>query len=192
MSTDTPECVRCRAFETEVLLLRGEIAGLRQALMAVGARPVNSESALEIDGMYEAERLAITRPCASRDPDLYNVSLTYRNQLSVQCMIPIADPTEFLRFFEDLAAHTSGWEGAKKVATVEDQFTITCSYEGKRYRPQVTMDVFCALDIPSFDPYWTVQLRLDVDPDILKQIAERAKIFFVAKPSGANEGSRPS
>jgi hypothetical protein len=115
--------------------------------------------------MHEAERLALAGPFGEAPDAYYRVALTYRDQVSVCCLIPIDDPAAFLRFFEDLARHKSGWQGEKRVASLEGQFAITCIYEGKMYRPEVSMNVQCASFIPSFDPYWVVQLHLDVDPD---------------------------
>jgi len=140
---------------------------------------VDGASVLEIVGMHEAERLAFAGPVFVDGPDVYyRVSLTYRDHLSLRCVIPIDDPAALLRFFEDLAQHKKGWQGERKVDSREGQFVITCTYEGKMYRPEVSMYVFCALDIPSFDPYWSVQLHLDVDPDSLEDLAARAKVVF--------------
>ena len=103
-------------------------------------------------------------------------------------MIAIADPSAFLKFFEDLAQHKKGWQGEKTVASPEGQFTITCTYDGKMFRPEVSMNVACALDYPSFDPYWSVRMRLDVDPDSLDDIAARARAVFAnaaAEPGAA-------
>jgi hypothetical protein len=128
--------------------------------------------------MHQPERLALAGPLGD-GPDLfYRVSIAYCDQLSARCEVMIADPVEFLRFFEDLAQHKKGWEGEKKVASLEAQLAITCRYEGKGYRPEISMDVYCALDYPSFDPYWAVQLHLDVDPESLEGLAGQARAVF--------------
>ncbi len=177
MKTELTECMRCKVYQAEVLLLRGEVSGLRQTVLALTLPPGNDAPVLDILGMHEAQRLAIAAPVPP-DHDFYRVSLTYRNHLSAQCMLPIEDPSQFRDFFDDLARHKLGWEGEKKVTAREGQFALTCVYEGKMHRPEVSMDVFCALDIPSFDPYWTVQLHLDVDPASLENLAAQARAVF--------------
>jgi hypothetical protein len=108
--------------------------------------------------------------------------------------IPIDDPSALLKFFEDLAQQKTGWQGEKKVASREGQFAITCTYDGKQFRPQVSMDVYFALEIPSFDPYWSVQLHLDVDPDSLEGVAAQARVVFAsatAEPSDTADRKPP-
>jgi hypothetical protein len=175
----------------EVALLRSQIARLRDSVLALTKPRAEGKSVLEIVSLHEPERLAIARPIGAGDDAYYQVSLTYRDQLSARCMIPIVDPTAFLNFFDDLAQHKTGWHGDKKVASVEGQFAITCSYEGHLYRPEVSMNVDCALDYPSFDPYWSVRMRLDVDPDSLDDIAARARAVFAnaAPEPGAASGA---
>jgi hypothetical protein len=118
----------------------------------------------------------------------YRVSVSYRDQLSARCEVSI-DPAVLLRFFEDLAQHKNGWEGEKKATSLEGQLAITCTYEGKRLRPEISMDVFCALDYPSFDPDWTVQLHLDVDPESLGDVAAQARAVFA--DDAAEAGAAP-
>ena len=188
MSAEMPECPRCSLYKGEVALLRAEIAGLRDSVLALTRPPVDGAPVLEVVGMHEAERLALAGPFGAAPEVYYRVSLTYRDQLSARCMIPIADPSAFLKFFEALAQHKKGWQGEKQVASLEGQFAITCTYEGKRFRPEVSMNVACALDYPSFDPYWSVQLHLDVDPDSLEDVASRARAVFAnaaAEPGAA-------
>jgi Family of unknown function (DUF6228) len=189
MNAGPPECVRCRAYKSEVVLLRAEIASLRQSALALTTQPVDAVSVLKIIGMHEPERLEIAGPLRP-DLDFYRVSLTYRDQLSARCVIPIADAAAFLRFFEDLAEHKKGWVGEKKVASLEGQFAITCTYEGKSYRPEVSMDVYCALDYPSFDPNWTVQLHMDVDPDSLEDVAVQARAAFASTAAEQSDADR--
>jgi hypothetical protein len=188
MNAELSECPRCSLYEGEVALLRAEIAGLRASVLALTRPPVDDACVLEVVGMHEAERLALAGPFGASPDVYYRVSLTYRDQLSVRCIIPIADPAAFLRFFEELAQHKKGWQGEKKVASLEGQFAITCTYEGKMSRPEVSMNVACALDYPSFDPYWSVQLHLDVDPDSLQDVVARARAVFAnaaAEPGAA-------
>jgi hypothetical protein len=135
---------------------------------------------MEIIAMDEAERLALAGPFGTAPDVYYLVALTYRDLLSARCTIVDADPAAFLRFFQDLAQHKKGWEGEKKVASRDGQLAITCIYEGKMYRPEVSMNVYCALGDPSFDPYWTVQLHLDVDPESLEDVAAQASTVFAS------------
>jgi len=50
------------------------------------------------------------------------------------------------------------------------------------------MDVYCAMDLPSFDPFWAVQLHLDVDPESLENLGARARALFanVAVPGATS------
>jgi hypothetical protein len=178
MSAEMSKCPRCSLYKGEVALLRAEITGLRDSVLALTRPPVDGASVLEVVGMHEPERLALAGPFGAAPDVYYRVSLTYRDQLSARCIVPIAEPTAFLKFFEDLAQHKKAWQGEKRVASLEGQFAIACTYEGKLVRPEVSMNVACALDYPSFDPYWSVQLHLDVDPDSLEDVAARARAVF--------------
>jgi hypothetical protein len=188
MSAGESECPRCRLYQVEVALLRAENAGLRDSVLALTRHPTEGAAVLEIVGMHEPQRLALAGPFADGRDLFYRVSISHRDQLSARCVIPIADPAVFWRFFQDLAQHKKGWEGEKTVASVEGQLAITCTYEGKTYRPEISMNVYCALDYPSFDPYWTVQLHLDVDPESLEGVAAQARTVFAnaaAEPGAA-------
>jgi hypothetical protein len=131
--------------------------------------------------MHQPERLAFAGPFVDGPDQFYRVSLVYRNQLTATCDIASIDPARFVLFFEDLAQQKGGWEGEKRAASPEGQLTLTCTYE-KMYRPEVWMDVYCTLDFPSFDPYWVVRLRLELDPQALDDLAVRARQFFT-KPA---------
>jgi hypothetical protein len=180
MSTESPECGRCSLYKGEVALLGAEIAGLRQAVVNLTSPAVEGTAVLRISGMHEPEAVVLERPVA-QGPDHYSrIWLTYREQLSVRSVIRVDDPSAFTRYFEDLALHQAGWEGEKRLAVGEGQFTITCTYDGQLYRPEVSMEVECALDDPSFDPYWTVRLRLELDPQSLGELARQAKTVFAA------------
>jgi hypothetical protein len=193
MSAEGPKCPRCRLYRGEVALLRAEIAGLRNSVLVLTRHPTASAPVLEIVGMHQPQRLELARPFVDGRDWFCRVSLTYPNQLSARCEVPMDDPAQFLRFFEDLAQHKNGWEGEKKVASREGQFTITCRYEGKLYRPEVSMDVSCSLDYPTFDPYWAVHLHLDVDPDSLDDLSAQARVVFTnttAEPGAAIDPAR--
>jgi hypothetical protein len=178
MSATDPECVRCRVLQTEVVLLRAEIDGLRATVLDLTRHSTENGVVLEILGVDQPQRFSLAR--SERDgPEFYRVSLTYRNDLSASCLIADVDPARFLAFFEDLAQHKQGWKGEKKVSSLEGQLAITCTYDGHLYRPEVWMCVYCALDSPAVDPYWTVELRLEVDPETLEDLAVRARRFFI-------------
>jgi hypothetical protein len=175
-----------------VALLRAEIAGLRDSVLALTKHPAVGVPVLEIVGMHQPERLALAGPVGHGPDQLYGVSITYRDQLSARCEVAITDPGEFLRFFEELARRKSGWQGEKKVASREAQLVITCRYDGQRYQPEVSMDVYCALDYPSFDPYFAVQLHLDVDPESLEGLAAQARaVFAEARAEPGTAADRP-
>jgi hypothetical protein len=62
MSTEQPECPRCRLYQGEVALLRAEMAGLRDSVLARTKHPPESAAALEIIGTHQPERLALAGP----------------------------------------------------------------------------------------------------------------------------------
>jgi hypothetical protein len=174
-------------------MLRAEIAGLRNSVLALTRHPAEGAPVLEIVGMRQPERLTLAGPLMDGPDRFYRVSITYADQLSARCAVAIADPAEFLRFFEDLARRKDGWEGENQVASLEGQLAITCRYEGKRQPPEISVDVSCAVDYPSFDPYWAVQLRMEVDPASLGDLASQARAVFGntrAEPGPAVEGGR--
>jgi hypothetical protein len=147
-------------------------------VLALTKHPAEGAPVLEIVGMRQPERLALAGPFMDGADRFYRVSITYRDQLSARCEVVIADPAEFLQFFEDLARRNKGWEGEKRVASPEAQLAITCRYEGESDPPEISVDVSCALDYPSFDPYWAVQLHLNVDPESLEDLAGQARAVF--------------
>lgn len=178
MSPSDAECVRCQAYETEVILLRQEVAGLRNSVLNLSRPAPVGPSSLEITDRNEPGRLVLSGPVVSGTDLFYRVTLTFRDQLSTQCQVPIDDPQDFLRFFDELAQHKHGWEGEKRISSHEGQLAITCRFEGKMFRPEISIDVFCALDSPSFDPFWSARLHLDVDPESLDVIAAQARALF--------------
>ena len=159
-------------------MLHAEISGLRDSVLALTRHSTNDSTVLEIIGLHDAQRLEFAGPIGNVPDRYYQISLTHRDQLSARSMIPVSDPSIFLRFFDDLAQHDQGWQGEKKVSSDDGVLAITCTYEGKKFRPEVSMDVYCAIDAPSFDPYWAVQLHLDIQPESLNDLAARARIFF--------------
>jgi hypothetical protein len=133
---------------------------------------------LEIISMHEAEQLAIAGPFKDERGVYYRVSIKHRDQLSAYCEIGVPDPAVFFEFFDNLARHKGGWDGERNVASPEGQFVIRCKYEGRKYRPEVSMEVYFALCDPTFDPLWTVQFHLDIDPESLEGIAAQARVVF--------------
>jgi hypothetical protein len=129
----------------------------------------------EIPGTNVPAHLGLEGPFSDGHDRYYLVSLLYRN-LSGSWPIGGLDPARFLGFFEDLADHRNGWEGEKRVASLDDQFSIRCEYQGNRCRPEVWMYVRLATDFA--DPYWTVELRLELAPESLEALAARARSFF--------------
>lgn len=69
MNTEMPDCWRCSLYKGEVALLSGEIAGLRNSVLSLTSRPAAGAAVLEIVGIDEAERLAVTGPFAAA-PDV--------------------------------------------------------------------------------------------------------------------------
>jgi hypothetical protein len=168
-----PACVRCQVLETESVLLRAEVAGLKRAVLDL-SRPAEAAPGLDIMGVSQPQRLAFFAPERSGSEHFYRVLLTHREQLSATCGILSLDPERFAAFFEELALQSGGWEGVKSVESEEGQLTLSCTNEGA----EVWMNVSCALDLPTVDPYWTVQLRLELDPNTLHGLAGRARAFF--------------
>src|SRR5262245_55791126 len=129
MTPAKPECPRCQLYQGEVALLRAEIGGLRDSVLALTRHPTDNAAVLEIVGMHVPERLALAGPFVEGHDRFYRVAMTYCDQLSVNCKVPIDDPAAFLTFFEDLVQHKKGWEGEKKVASLEGQLSISCTFE---------------------------------------------------------------
>jgi hypothetical protein len=177
MNPGPSDCPRCALYKGEVALLQGELNSLRQSVLAL-TRPASKEPALEIVGKGESVRFVITETFQDGPDFCCRVSLTYREQVSAQCVIPLEVPAALPHFFRDLAVHKSGWEGEKSFSTNEGQLAISCTYEGKLFRPEISMEVTCALDNPTFDPRWTIHLRLDIDPESLVDIASSAQALF--------------
>jgi hypothetical protein len=166
-----------------IALREAEIAILRDSVLQLTSPSAVVEPTLEFIGLNEAQRLWIAGPIEP-STDEYLVGLVCRDELSLRGVIFLDDPPKFRRFFEDLARHREGWEGEKKVESREGQFVITCVNDNVRVPYQVEMIVSCALDIPSFDPYWTAQMRLEVAPESLDALAAQAKEVFPDAPQG--------
>jgi hypothetical protein len=128
----------------------------------------------EVAGTNRPSHLALEGPHDDGLGPFYLASITYR-QLSASWPVSNLEPRQFLAFFEDLARHRSGWEGEKRVATPDGEFSISCEYQ-RNYHPEVWMCVRLATDFA--DPYWTVELRLELSPESLEELASRARSFF--------------
>jgi hypothetical protein len=94
------------------------------------------------------------------------------------------DAAQFLAFFEDLARQRGGWAGERRVATPDGEFALRCEYR-RAFRPEVWLHVRLATD--ATDPYWAAELRLELWPESLDQLAARARSFFTkaAEPGAA-------
>ncbi len=134
---------------------------------------IDARILFEIAGTNRPAQLALEGPFRAAEDAFYLACVTYRH-LSASWQVSL-DPGQFLAFFEDLAQHRSGWGGEKRVATPDGEFSITCVYQGSFYHPEVWMYVRLATD--SVDPYWTVELRLELSPDSLQELAARARSF---------------
>jgi len=178
VSAASPECVRCQVYRTEVALLRAEIAGLNAAVLDLTRTAPEDAPVLEIVAVDQPACLRFAGPYVEGSDRIYQVSLTYREQLSAASAVAALEPSGLALFFEDLARSKDGWVGEKKVESPEGQLALSCTYDGSLYRPEVAMQVALALDILSFEPYWTVQIRLDLDPESLPELAQRAREFF--------------
>jgi hypothetical protein len=141
----------------------------------------------EVRGTNQPAQLALEGPYGNVGEEFYLASLTYRH-LSASWQVANLDPAQFLAFFEDVARHRGGWEGEKRVSTPDREFCIACEYL-RSYTPEVWMSVRLATDFA--DPYWTVELRLELSPDSLEQLAARARSFFTKSAGPGAAADRP-
>jgi hypothetical protein len=141
----------------------------------------------EMSGNNAPAQLAIMGPYrdAGGQDEHYQVSLVYRN-LSATWPVFGIDPARFLAFFEELARDRRGWQGVKKLEPPDCELSIACEYQGHNFRPDVWATVRLATD--SCDPYWTVELRLELWPESLDELAQRARSFFGTRLSKREPG----
>ena len=176
MSEPSPDCLGCRILKTEVALLKGEIAGRDAVIAALTERPSPGSSELSIRGLNKLARLVVGSPRGTDARDVYyRVSLEDWN-LSAWSEVAGIDPAQFLACFEDLARQAAGWEDRKTVASRDGDFAISWEYQGHNYHPEVWANVRLANDW--HEPLWTVELALQLRPDMLGELAERARSFF--------------
>lgn len=84
------------------------------------------------------------------------------------------------QFFENLAAHASGWNGEKQWSSLEGEFTLSCTH--RHGHPDnvgyVSMEV--TLKSGHYEDDWRVQILIHVDAGQLAEIAVNIKQFFSA------------
>jgi hypothetical protein len=133
----------------------------------------------EIAGTNRPAQLSLEGPYHVGADRLYVASLVYRH-LSASWQVWKLDPARFLAYFEDLAERRGGWDGVRRVSDLDGEFSIGGEYRGHCYTPEVWLTVRLATD--SVDPYWAVELRLELRPETLVELAARARSFF-GKPA---------
>jgi Family of unknown function (DUF6228) len=129
----------------------------------------------EASGTNRPAQFSLEGPYADGADRSYMVSLVYRH-ISASWRVSNLDPVAFLAYFEDLAEHRGGWEGVKRVSNGDGDFSLDCEYQGHCYTPEVWLVVRLATD--STDPYWALELRLELSPEALVELAARARSFF--------------
>jgi hypothetical protein len=192
MSEESTECQRCRQFRGQVALLNAEITSLRESVLALSRDPTVPAPVLEVVGIDQPARLAIGTPFVDGENVLCQVSISYRDHLSAKCLVPLTDPSELLKFFDELAQSKSGWKGEKQISAGDGQLTISCTYNRFQYRTEVAMDINCALGEPSLDPNWSVHCHLDIDPETLEGLAAQAESVFANAAEPLREPEPPA
>lgn len=176
MNAPNPECPGCRILNTEVALLKGEIAGRDGMIARLTERPSPDTPELSIRGLNRPARLVLSGPRETEAGDIYHrVSLEDWN-LSAWSEVSGIAPARFLACIEDLARQAAGWEGRKTVASRDGDFSISWEYQGSHYHPQVWAHVRLANDW--HEPLWTVELGLALRPEVLGELVEQARSFF--------------
>jgi hypothetical protein len=161
---------------TQVALLKGEIAGRDAVIAQLTERPGPDGPELSIRGLNKPARLVLGGPHGSGTGDVsYRVSLEYWN-LSAWSEVSGIDPGQFLAGFEELARQAAGWDGRRTMASGDGDFVISWEYQGHHYHPEVWAHVRLANDW--HEPLWAVELSLELRPDMLGELAERARSFF--------------
>jgi hypothetical protein len=177
-----PECPGCRFLQVKAALLQAEVAGRDAILAQLTEQPGGDAPELAIRGENRPARLVVAGPFGT-DPDdlLFRVSLEYWN-LRADSQVAGIDAGEFRACFEELARERAGWEGQRVIQSRDSDFSIAWEYEGHHYRPEVWAHVRLGNDW--HQPLWTVELSLQLFPEALEELAERARGFF-SGPSGA-------
>lgn len=129
----------------------------------------------EIAGTNRPAQLSLEGPYGHATEAFYLASLVYRH-LSASWQVTNLNTGQFLAYFEDLAEHRGGWDGLKTVSSPDGEFSINCEYQGHCYTPEVWLIARLATD--SVDPYWAVEIRLEMTPEALVDLAARARAFF--------------
>jgi hypothetical protein len=173
MSEPRSDCLDCRLLKTEVALLKSQIASQDVVIAQLTERPSTARPELAIRGLNKPARLVLVR--ADAEGEAYRVSLEYWN-LSVWSEVAGIGPAQFLTCFEELARQAAGWDGLKTMASRDGDFAVSWEYQGHNYQPEVWAHVRLANDWHA--PQWTAELRLELRPDMLEELAERARLFF--------------
>jgi hypothetical protein len=129
----------------------------------------------EAAGTNRPAQFSLEGPYGDGADRFYLASLVYRH-LSASWQVSNLDPAALLAYFEDLAERRGGWDGVKRVCNRDGDFSLDCEYQGHCYTPEVWLVVRLATD--AADPYWAVELRLELSPEALGDLAARARSFF--------------
>src|SRR5262245_48900420 len=121
MNKAAPECPACRLLQAQIAMLEAEIGNLRGMVQDLTREETGAGQALEIIGAHVPQRITITGPVVSGEDTFYRVSLTHCDDLCAKCTIAGIDAARFLKFFDDLAEHSKGWDGEKSVESDEHQ-----------------------------------------------------------------------
>jgi len=137
-----------------------------------------------IDGVNWPARVVFTwhvTPVGLSEPYL-GVRLEY-TQLSASWFIDRRlDVNAFVEFFSNLARHRDEDLEALSVHSLDSDLTISASQSWDGERRQV--DLIFKLACDTQDPYWTTELRVNVEKGQLDKLAADAAAFFIAVGAG--------
>ncbi len=106
--------------------------------------------------------------------EFYRVTLR-ENEFEVSFRVYAFDPADdgLSKFFRAIADKWRGWKGILEWSSLEGEFELSCQHDGVGH-----VQVIATIHSNNFGNGWTGQIRFDVAPGSLEEIAEGVNRFF--------------
>jgi len=112
-------------------------------------------------------------PHPSRAVEYFQVTLKDRPFVESSSRVFVHQPYDLAAFFDDLAAHWTGWEGERQWSSVEGDLKLVCTSD-----QQGLVSLNVTLRSGPYLDDWTVQADIYIDAGQLKEIADKIKSFL--------------
>ena len=137
----------------------------------------------------ETDRITLTSSASSARIDIFNLEPPHPGQPVEHFWVRLKDwhlqavarvyagaAPDLVAYFEDIAAHWTGWSGVRTWESLEHEFRLECASD---HLGHITFIAFLEADPDQVT--WRVRLRVETEAGLLSPLAGQAKSFFAGR-----------